>query len=138
MSHKARRRASEQKSTRWFWMALVFATVKKSDIRRSRAIAEVWRNHHLFAGQSQEAALRKARRVGNLHAGDDRGSLTLFGSPARREFLGIEHVAELVDGLYDGCEIGWELRREAIGPLRERMAKIRRRRYPIATSRIGR
>lgn len=135
MNRLRRKTTLKKQGARWFWITLVLATVKKRDRGNPRAIAEVWRNHHLFAGSDKEAALRKANRIGAIQEGDDRGSLRLFGAPAQQEFLGVEHVAELVDGLHDGCEIGWDLRRQAIGALRRRMKLLLRRRRSQVNSR---
>lgn len=125
MTGRARRRRVRHSKTRWFWIALVLATVKKVDRHRPSARAEVWINHYLFSGRNESEAIRKAERSGRRQAGDVKGSLRLYGEPATTEFLGVLRVTEVDDDIVDGCEIGWDLYRRAIGPLRRRMRRAR-------------
>lgn len=108
----------------WYWVTLALATTKKRDHQRPTAVAEVVYNSYLFLCASRGEAVRRGRRYGRLHEGDDLGSLTLFGAPAKCEFLGFTRVDRIDGELLDGCELGYDIQRQSIGALRKKMRRL--------------
>jgi hypothetical protein len=96
---------------RWFWAWTVLATTKKDKLRDPNARCEVWENLIILHARTPREALRKAEKIGRAEAGDCDGSLRLDGKPALCKFVGIASLGLIHDGLVDGAEITWRLRR---------------------------
>jgi len=86
-------------------------TVQKAKRNTTTAIVEVWKNLIIFHAGSEKDAIAKVLKIGKSVEGDARGSLRLYGKPATTEFLGIQDIGLLHDGLEDGAEIIWELKK---------------------------
>ena len=95
----------------WFWAWIVLATVQKSRQNDSGAQCEVWENLVILHASTPRDALQKAERIGRSEAGDSRGSLRLGAEPATCKFMGIASLGVIHDGLVDGAEITWRLKR---------------------------
>lgn len=107
----------------WYWVTVAMAIVKRADVERPKAVAEAHLCHFLVRAQSHRAALSRAGRLGRSLAGDDRRSLTLYGKPAVRLYIGTVRATELLEEPYNGCEIGWDLKRSGLDVLRRRVRK---------------
>ena len=95
----------------WFWAWTVLSTTQKAKLGDPKAKCEVWENLLVVHAGTPREALRKAERIGRAGAGDCRGSLRLDGKPALCKFLGVASLGVVHDGLVDGAEITWNLRR---------------------------
>lgn len=95
----------------WFWAWTVLATTQKAKLSDPKARCELWENLVILHAGTPREALRKAEKVGRAEAGDCRGSLRLDGKPAVCTFLGVASLGLVHDGLVDGGEITWCLRR---------------------------
>jgi len=95
----------------WFWAWTVLATAQKEKLRGPKARCEVWENLILLRARTPREALRKAEKIGHAEAGDCRGSLRLDGKPAICKFMGVASLGLVHDGLVDGAEITWRLKR---------------------------
>jgi Domain of unknown function (DUF4288) len=95
----------------WFWAWTVLATTQKDKLGDPKARCEVWENLIILHARTPREALRKAEKVGRADAGDCRGTLRLDGKPALCKFLGVASLGLIHDGLIDGAEITWRLRR---------------------------
>ena len=95
----------------WFWAWTVLATVHKEKERDPDARCEVWENLIILHARTPREALRKAERIGRGDAGDSRASLRLDGEPAVCKFMGVASLGLIHDGLIDGAEITWNLKR---------------------------
>lgn len=96
---------------RWFWAWTLLMTSKKKDSAKPRAMAEVWKNLIVVRALTAEEAWDNACAIAKRSEGDDDGGLTLWGSPATTEFLGISDFGVVHDQLGDGAEILWQQRR---------------------------
>jgi len=96
---------------RWFWAWTLLMTSKKKDCAKPSAMAEVWKNLILVRARAAEEAWDNACPIGTMSEGDDDGGLTLWGSPATTEFLGISDLGVVHEQLGDGAEILWQQRR---------------------------
>jgi hypothetical protein len=95
----------------WFWAWTVLATTQKKNLGDPKARCEVWENLIILHARTPREALRKAEKIGRADAGDCRGTLRLDGKPALCKFLGVASLGLIHDGLIDGAEITWRLRR---------------------------
>ena len=95
----------------WFWAWTVLATVHKEKERDPDARCEVWENLIILHARTPREAHRKAERIGRGDAGDSRASLRLDGEPAVCKFMGVASLGLIHDGLIDGAEITWRLKR---------------------------
>ena len=96
---------------KWFWAWLVQMTVPKSQRRDAEANVEVWKNLVILQAADAGRALAKAYTMGLSAQGDCRGSLRLNGQPATVKFIGIADMGLIHDGLEDGTEILWQLKK---------------------------
>ena len=101
----------KQHSKHWFWAWTVLATVHKNKQRDPNARCEVWENLIIVHARLPREALRKAERLGRADEGDCRCSLRLDGKPALCKFVGVASLGLIHDGLVDGAEITWRLKR---------------------------
>lgn len=95
----------------WFWAWTVLATTQKEKLGDPKARCEVWENLIILHARAPREALRKAEKIGRSEAGDCHGSLRLDGKPALCKFLGVASLGLIHDGLVDGAEITWRLKR---------------------------
>jgi hypothetical protein len=95
----------------WFWAWTVLATTQKDKLRDPNARCEVWENLIILHAGTPREALRKAEKIGRSEAGDCNGSLRLDGKPALCKFVGVASFGLVHDGLVDGAEITWRLKR---------------------------
>src|SRR5260370_41758779 len=95
----------------WFWAWLVQMTLPKAKLKNPRAQAEVMMNLIVVSASDEQHARTKAWRIGKAEEGDDRGTLRLYGKPAIMKFVGIQDMGVVHDGLADGTEVLWQLRR---------------------------
>jgi hypothetical protein len=95
----------------WFWAWTVLATAQKEKLRDPNAKCEVWENLIILHARTPREAFRKAEKIGRAEAGDCRGSLRLDGKPAVCKFIGVASLGQIHDGLVDGAEITWRLKR---------------------------
>ena len=109
----------------WFWVWLLQMTIQKVKLKEPEAQTELWRNLVVIQAGSAKEALAKAFRIGEAERGDCNGTLRLFGKPAITIFVGIEDIGLIEDGLIDGGEILWQLRRHSQTKVRA-MVKSRR------------
>jgi hypothetical protein len=98
------------KKSFWFWAWIVLGTVRKNSSRKPRARCEVWENLVIIRALNPKEAFRKAEQIGKQSAGDARGTLRLFGKPARQHFLGVQSIGVIHEELEDGTEITWNLK----------------------------
>jgi len=103
------RKKSSQK--RWFWAWLVEMTITKVKLHSASAQTEVWKNLVIIQASDPDEALHKVLKIGASEAGDCNGTLRLDGKPAVTKFLGVADIGLVYDGLEDGAEILWQLRR---------------------------
>lgn len=103
---------------RWFWAWLVQMTVPKLKACNMEANVEVWKNLVILEASGVEEAVHKAYKIGLSAQGDCRGSLRLNGQPATVKFLGVGDMGVVHDGLEDGSEILWQIKK-----CRQRTAK---------------
>ena len=113
------KRSSSSVVKRWYFVTIVVATIKKAELRSANPLVEVDYQHHLVRGTGLVQAIARAKELGREAEGDDRGSLLLFKAPAVRKFIGVARATELLDEVYDGCEIGWDAQRRRLKGLRE-------------------
>ena len=99
------------KPKHWFWAWTVLATTQKEKLRDPHASSEVWEHLIVLHARTPREALRKAEKIGRSEAGDCRGSLRLDGKPALCTFAGVASLGLVHDGLVDGAEITWRLKR---------------------------
>jgi hypothetical protein len=104
------KRKQKQKS-RWFWASLIEMIIKKADLKRPAARVEVWDNLVMVNAANVREAVSKAWRLGKAAEGDSRGTLTLHGKPAVTKFMGVQEIGLMYDGVADGAEILWKLKR---------------------------
>ena len=109
MKMKTRRDITSQR--RWFWASLIEMTVKKADLNKPNAMVEVWDNLVMVNAANVREAVSKAWKLGKAEEGDTSGTLTLYGKPAVTKFLGIQDIGLMYDGVADGAEILWKLKR---------------------------
>jgi hypothetical protein len=95
----------------WFWAWTVLATAQKEKLHDPKARCEVWENLVILRAGTPREALRKAQKIGHAEAGDCRGLLRLDGKPAICKFMGVASLGLVHDGLVDGAEITWRLKR---------------------------
>ncbi len=95
----------------WFWAWTVLATAQKAKLRDPNSRCEVWENLIIIRARTPREALGKAEKIGRADAGDCRGSLRLAGKPALCKFVGVASLGLIHDGLVDGAEITWRLKR---------------------------
>jgi hypothetical protein len=95
----------------WFWAWTVLATTQKEKLGDPKARCEVWETLVILHASTPREALRKAEKIGRADAGDCRGSLRLDGKPAVCKFIGVASLGLVHDGLVDGAEITWRLKR---------------------------
>ena len=95
----------------WFWAWNVFTTVPKARRGDPSVMTEVWRNLVVISARDEARAFTKAKTIGKQQAGDAGGTLRLFGRPATQYYLGVESLGVIHDGLTDGAEITWTIRR---------------------------
>ena len=95
----------------WFWAWTVLATTQKDKLADPKARCEVWENLIILHARTPREALRKAEKIGRADAGNCRGTLRLDGKPALCKFLGVASLGLIHDGLIDGAEITWRLKR---------------------------
>jgi hypothetical protein len=101
---------TSRREWKWFWARLVVAAIQKRSRTTRNPRVEVMLNLILLKARSAQEAIQKAKYWGRAEAGDDDGSLTLRGKPARRVFLGIQNIGLLHDGVEDGAEVLWDHR----------------------------
>jgi hypothetical protein len=102
---------AKQHARHWFWAWTVLATVQKGKQRDPGARCEVWENLIILHARTPREALQKAERIGRADTGDCSGSLRLNGKPATSKFMGVASLGLIHDGLVDGAEITWRLKR---------------------------
>jgi hypothetical protein len=102
---------AKQNAKHWFWAWTVLATVHKGKERDPDARCEVWENLIILHASTPREALRKAEKIGRMDTGDCRDSLRLDGKPAVCKFMGVASLGLIHDGLVDGAEITWRLKR---------------------------
>jgi uncharacterized protein DUF4288 len=102
---------AKSRAKHWFWTWTILATVHKHRQHSPNAPCEVWENLIILHAHTPREALRKAEKIGRAEAGDCRGSLRLDGKPAVCKFIGVASLGLVHDGLVDGAEITWRLRR---------------------------
>jgi hypothetical protein len=73
----------------WFWAWIILGTVRKNSSHNPKAHCEVWENLVVIRALNPKEAFRKAQQIEKQSAGDSRGTLRLFGKPARQYFLGV-------------------------------------------------
>ena len=95
----------------WFWAWTVLSTVHKDKQRDPEARCEVWENLIILHATTPREAIQKAERIGRAEAGDCNGSLRLDGKPATCKLIGVASLGLIHDGLVDGAEITWRLKR---------------------------
>ena len=95
----------------WFWAWTVLATTQKGKLGDPKAKCEVWENLIILHARTPREALSKAEKIGRAEAGDCRGSLRLGRKPALCKFVGVASLGLVHDGLVDGAEITWRLKR---------------------------
>jgi hypothetical protein len=95
----------------WFWAWLIEMTVQKEQLKNPDPKCEVWKNLIIVNACHAKEAFKKASRIGKKESGDCRGTLRLDGKPAVTIFVGIENMGLVHDGLRDGAEIVWELKK---------------------------
>lgn len=74
-------------------------------------MTEVWINLVVIRGRSAGEAYRKAVRCGRDSESGPDESLELYGKPAIRKFVGVRSMGVCHDGIQDGAEINWSMRR---------------------------
>ena len=94
-----------------FWAWKVLTTTQKEKLGDPKARCEVWENLIILHARTPREALGKAEKIGRAEAGDCRGSLRLNGKPATTNFMGVASLGLIHDGLVDGAEITWRLKR---------------------------
>jgi hypothetical protein len=99
------------KKSFWFWAWIILGTVRKNSSHKPKAHCEVWENLVIIRALNPKEAFRKAEQNGKQSAGDSRGTLRLFGKPARQHFLGVQNIGVIHERLEDGAEITWNLKR---------------------------
>ena len=104
---------SSESKEQWFWAWLVEMTIANTKLTNPRARVEVWMNLIILRASDEEQAWAKAWRVGKAEEGDCRGTLRLNGKPAITKFVGIHDIGVIHDGVTDGAEILWQLRRSS-------------------------
>jgi len=104
-------RGNRRPQRKWFWASLIEMTIKKADLKKPNAKVEVWDNLVMVNAANVREAVSKAWRFGKAGEGDSRGTLTLYGKPAVTKFLGIQEIGLIYDGVADGSEILWKLKR---------------------------
>jgi Domain of unknown function (DUF4288) len=97
----------------WFWAEIVLGTVRKKSSHNPKAHCEVLENLVMIRAANPKEALYKVEQIGKNSNGDSKGTLTLFGKPARQFFLGVQSIGLIHDELEDGAEITWRLRHMA-------------------------
>jgi|ERR1041385_1993416 hypothetical protein len=102
---------AKPRAKHWFWAWTILATVQKHRQRDPTARCEVWENLIILHAHTPREALAKAEKIGRSQAGDSRGSLRLDGKLAVCKFRGVASLGLLHDGLVDGAEITWHLKR---------------------------
>jgi hypothetical protein len=98
----------------WYWGFVVHITLprkKWSSPNISKALGQVWRALLIVNARTGEAALNKLVKIGKRMEGDSGGTLKLNNKPAVTKFLGLENIGVIHDGLTDGAELLWELKR---------------------------
>lgn len=78
----------------WFAAHVVMAVEYKSKRQKHWP---VWENVVLVQAKSEEEAFAKAERYGRSEEGDDDGTFTWQGQPARWLFVGIRKITACVD-----------------------------------------
>jgi hypothetical protein len=96
---------------RWFWAWLVQMTVAKNQAANPSAKCEVWENLIIVQAENERKAYNKVTTIGKGLEGDCRGTLRLNGKTATTKFLGISDMGLIHDGLEDGAEILWRLKK---------------------------
>jgi hypothetical protein len=109
------------KKTYWFWVWIVVMTAQKERWKSRNPKGEVWRNLVLVSGSDAAEAVTKAMELGSQENDDSRGTLRLDGKPARAEFVGIEDMGLVHDGLGDGREILFSSNREFLKTTKKRI-----------------
>jgi hypothetical protein len=107
------------KQSFWFWAWIVLGTIRKDNLHNPKARCEIWENLVIIRGTNPKEAFHKAEKLGKQSSGDSRGTLRLFGKPARQMFLGIQNIGVIHEPLKDGAEITWNLKRLALAKARK-------------------
>ncbi len=79
---------------RWYAASLIIYIEFKSG---KQEVFPLWENVVLISASSEDKALRKATALGSMQAGDDAGTFTFGGRPARRVFAGVRKLIQCED-----------------------------------------